>query len=84
MPSDPGQIATVLVALAVTDGRPIQISTGKVMSVPPPATELMAPATNADANATRWAGEIKSEVAEHRHGSGRLHEQGRKCNAGGD
>jgi glc operon protein GlcG len=46
-------MATVLVALAVTDGSPIQISAGNVTSVPPPATELMAPAAKAAANAAR-------------------------------
>src|SRR5947208_14807429 len=50
-PSEPGQIATVLVALAVTESNPIQISVGKVSSVPPPATELIAPATNAEPKA---------------------------------
>jgi hypothetical protein len=51
-PSEPGQIATVLVALAITDGSPSQISDGNVTSVPPPATALIAPAMNAEANAT--------------------------------
>src|SRR5271157_3833729 len=45
-------MATVLVALAVTESRPSQINAGKETSVPPPATELMAPARNAAANAT--------------------------------
>ena len=47
LPSEPGQIATVLVALAVIDGSPSQISAGKEISVPPPATELIPPARNA-------------------------------------
>src|ERR1051325_3205381 len=51
-PSDAVQIPTVLVAFAVTEGNPIQISTGKGTSVPPPATEVMAPAMNEAANAT--------------------------------
>jgi len=34
----------VLVALAVTELRPSQIRVGKVMSVPPKATELIRPA----------------------------------------
>src|SRR5436853_6911371 len=51
VPSEPGQIAPVLVALAVTESSPIQISVGKVSSVPPPATELIAPATNAEPKA---------------------------------
>jgi hypothetical protein len=44
-------MATVLVAFAVTPLSPSQISVGKEMRVPPPATELIAPATNADAQA---------------------------------
>ena len=44
---------SVLVALAVIDGSPIQIRTGNDMSVPPPATELIAPATKAAQNAAR-------------------------------
>ena len=53
-PSDPGQIATVLVALAIVDGSPTQMSAGNDTSVPPPATELMAPATNAATKTTRY------------------------------
>src|ERR1035437_2774924 len=45
-------MATVLVAFAVTELRPNQISAGKETSVPPPATELMAPARNAAPKAT--------------------------------
>jgi hypothetical protein len=45
-------MATVLVALATMDGRPSQTSVGKVRSVPPPATELIAPAAKAAPNAT--------------------------------
>src|ERR1035437_1892253 len=45
-------MATVLVAFAVTELRPSQISAGKETSVPPPATELMAPAKNAAPKAT--------------------------------
>jgi pantetheine-phosphate adenylyltransferase len=50
-PRDPGQIATVLVAFAATEFSPSQISVGNVSSVPPPATELIAPAAKAEANA---------------------------------
>src|SRR5579864_6919791 len=39
-------MATVLVALAVTESSPSQIRVGKETSVPPPATELIAPARN--------------------------------------
>ena len=52
VPTVPGQMATVLVALALMDGSPSQMSVGNVSSVPPPATELMVPATKAEPNAT--------------------------------
>jgi hypothetical protein len=45
-------MATVLVAFAVTEPRPSQISAGNDTSVPPPATELMAPARKAAPKAT--------------------------------
>ena len=51
LPTVPGQMATVLVALAATEPSPSQISVGKETSVPPPATELMAPARKAAAKA---------------------------------
>ena len=51
LPTVPGQMATVLVALAATELSPNQISVGKETSVPPPAMELMAPARNAAVNA---------------------------------
>ena len=47
LPREPGQIATVLVALAVIDGSPSQTSAGKEINVPPPATELTPPARKA-------------------------------------
>jgi len=34
----------VLVALAMIEGTPVKIRAGKVKKLPPPATELMAPA----------------------------------------
>ena len=52
-PSDPGQIATVLVAFAIVDGNPTQTSDGNDRSVPPPATELIAPAMKAAMKTTR-------------------------------
>jgi glc operon protein GlcG len=52
VPTVPGQMATVLVAFALMDGSPSQMSVGKVNRVPPPATELIAPATKAEPNAT--------------------------------
>ena len=52
LPMVPGQIATVLVALAETEFSPSQMSAGKETRVPPPATELMAPARKAEVKAT--------------------------------
>src|SRR5271166_714227 len=46
----PGHSATVLVAFANFAGTPINISVGKLTKLPPPATALMAPATNAAKN----------------------------------
>ena len=51
-PTEPGQMATVLVALAWTELSPSQISAGKDTRVPPPATELIMPAMKAAVNAT--------------------------------
>ena len=51
VPTVPGQMATVLVALALMEGSPIQINVGNVRSVPPPATELMVPARKAEPKA---------------------------------
>ncbi len=41
----------MLVALALTDGTPIAVSTGKLISVPPPARAFTAPAAIAAAAA---------------------------------
>jgi hypothetical protein len=60
--TDAGQMATVLVALAATDGSPSQISVGNETSVPPPATELIAPARNAAANATTAWGKSSAVI----------------------
>jgi hypothetical protein len=51
LPTDPGQMATVLVAFADTEFSPSQINVGNVTSVPPPATELIAPAAKAEVKA---------------------------------
>src|SRR5690349_7940948 len=51
------------------EGRPIQMRAGKVTSVPPPATELMAPARNAAPNATI----SRVNSAETRSGAERFH-----------
>ncbi len=45
-------MARVLVALATTEGTPSQTRAGKLTRVPPPATELMAPATKEAAKET--------------------------------
>src|SRR5262245_45511002 len=50
--TDPGDSETVLVALARIGGRPSQTSRGKVISEPPPALALTAPATVAAAKRT--------------------------------
>jgi hypothetical protein len=52
LPTDPGRSARVLVALAVIGESPIQISEGKVSSVPPPATALIIPPSAAAPNIT--------------------------------
>src|ERR1700688_2071490 len=43
----PGMSATVLEALAMIDGTPVNTSAGKVRNIPPPATELINPAASA-------------------------------------
>src|SRR5688572_391226 len=50
--SDPGAMATALVAFAIGDGSPHAIATGNDSNVPPPATALTAPAS-ADAPSSR-------------------------------
>src|ERR1035441_2059972 len=61
-PSEPGQMATVLVALAVTEFKPSQIRVGKEIRVPPPATELMAPAAKAAAKATAAWSRLNEDI----------------------
>src|ERR1044072_423002 len=51
-PKEPGHSATVLVTFAAFGSMPIQMSAGKVRSVPPPATEFIIPAIKAAANMT--------------------------------
>src|SRR6266436_2294361 len=50
--SDPGQSATVFVMLATIGSRPSHTKTGNDSRVPPPATELMRPATRPAPNTT--------------------------------
>jgi len=52
----------VLVAFAVTESSPSQIKAGKETRVPPPATELIAPARNAAPKATAAWGMSSAEV----------------------
>ena len=52
--------ATVLVALAITGGVPQRRRTGKVISVPPPAMALTAPAAVAAAKRAKiWESDIE-------------------------
>ena len=62
LPEVPMTRASVLVALAATELRPSQIKAGNETSVPPPATELMAPARNAAPKATAARGKSSVEV----------------------
>ena len=50
----PAPDATVLEALAIVDGKPTHMSAGNDTSVPPPATELIAPAMNAAMKTTKY------------------------------
>src|SRR5579883_314756 len=47
---EPGQSATVVVALALIGATPVMTRAGKTRKLPPPATEFMAPPANAAAN----------------------------------
>src|SRR6266571_5460582 len=51
--TDPGQSATVLVALALMGRTPAKIRDGNVMKLPPPATELRVPPRMAEINSSR-------------------------------
>jgi len=62
LPTVPGQMATVLVALAATESSPSQIRVGNDTSVPPPATELMAPATKGRRKGRSGMGEVQWEA----------------------
>src|SRR5688572_7340433 len=62
-PSDPGQRAAVLVAFATIGDRPNQTREGNVRSVPPPATELIMPATKAAPKmAIQWKEVIEASL----------------------
>jgi hypothetical protein len=50
--NEPSHIATLFVALADTEGTPVERSAGNEMKLPPPAPALIALATNA-ASATK-------------------------------
>jgi len=45
--NDPSHIATLFVALAETEGTPVESSAGKEIKLPPPAPALIALATKA-------------------------------------
>ena len=62
LPTVPGQMATVLVALAVTPSRPRASRVGYEIKVPPPATELIAPAAKAEPNAAAAVKTLKSDT----------------------
>jgi hypothetical protein len=62
LPMVPGQIATVLVAFAVTPSSPRASRVGYEISVPPPATELIAPAAKADPNAAAAVKALKVDT----------------------
>src|SRR5581483_6179813 len=62
LPTVPGQMATVLVALAVTEFSPSQMSAGNEINVPPPATEFTAPARNAATNDTAACGKVMDAI----------------------
>src|SRR5437588_4576373 len=49
-----GNNATVLVALATTDGTPVNTNVGNVMNDPPPATELIKPPMSPADNNKRY------------------------------
>ena len=60
LPAVPMTKATVLVALAITGGVPQRRRTGKVISVPPPAMALTAPAAVAAAKRAKiWESDIE-------------------------
>ena len=70
--TEAGQMATVLVALAVTEGKPSQIRVGKETSVPPPATELIAPARKAEPKANAPCGKSKGVMKTTGYNAGPL------------
>jgi len=66
-----GETATVLVALAMTDGTPAKTNAGKVRKVPPPATEFINPAPKA---ATMSSKSVETLIyVLFRHDDGRQH-----------
>src|SRR5687767_14915351 len=68
-------MATVLVAFANVDGSPTQMSAGKEMRVPPPATEFIAPATKAARKTTKkLTTKAVPSFAQKRGGCRRFHE----------
>ena len=72
LPVVPRVRAKVLVALAATAPQPLARRTGKVRTVPPPATALMAPAARAEPKRARTSQGVMRGAAE---GFGRSWEQ---------
>jgi hypothetical protein len=56
--TEPGQSATVLLALAILAGIPTNMSAGKVKKLPPPATELSVPPTTARRKSINICGNV--------------------------
>src|SRR5579875_395269 len=52
--TEPGQMATVLVALAMMAGTPVKINAGNVKKLPPPATEFIVPPIIAATKRSRY------------------------------
>ena len=63
LPKLPGQIPTVFVAFATNAGTPNPTSVGNDTIDPPPATELIPPATKAAANAAPSLGKSPISIA---------------------
>src|SRR5271166_3151457 len=65
----PGHNATVLVAFALTGGMPTKSKAGNETKLPPPATELMAPASRAaKKRIVAWEKFMRAMCDGNRHG----------------
>src|SRR5262249_33262961 len=73
-PNEPGQRATVQVTFALNGSMPIQSSAGNANSVPPPTTELIIPAREAETKTTRPCQRfIRARVAQNGDAATRRH-----------